>query len=257
MNRDTVLALNAINRAFYSSQAERFSATRRSVWRGFERAVPRIEAALPRGGSLLDLGCGNGRFADALLSALERPFAYLGVDASEALLAEARLRHASRAGLRFLLHDFVVDPLEPALGRERFHAILLLGLLHHVPGAATRQRLLAECARRLEPGGLLLLTLWRFERLARLRRRIVPWQELAARGGPALAPGELEPGDHLLAFGPGRDALRYCHAFGEDERRSLLACLPLERVDTWLADGETGDLNRWVALRAERASASG
>lgn len=256
MNRDTLLALNAINRAFYSTAWARFSATRRSAWRGFERAGRRIESALPSNADprLLDVGCGNGRFATALVEQLERPFAYLGIDASEPLLVEARARHAGH-GFRFVAHDFVLDPLGPVLGGARFHAILLLGVLHHVPGRATRQRLLTECAGHLDPGGLLVLTLWRFERLARLRWRRVAWRELAAHGGPTPDPSELEPGDQLLRFGPGEGALRYCHAFGDDEAAALLDPLPVERVDTWLADGETGDLNRWLVARRTEAQA--
>lgn len=250
MDRDTLLALNALNRAFYSSTAAGFSATRRRAWRGFERAAGRIAAALPSDAlpQLLDVGCGNGRFAEALLDRLERPFAYLGIDASEALLAEARARHVGRSGFRFGVHDFVVDPLAQVIGSQRFHTILLLGVLHHVPGSATRERLLAECAQHLAPGGVMVLTLWRFERLERLRRRSVPWAE-----AHLPQPLELEPGDHLLAFGPGAEALRYCHAFGDDESAALLEPLRLEgleRIDTWLADGETDDLNRWLVLRA-------
>lgn len=252
MNRDTVLALNEINRAFYSSHAAAFSATRQSAWQGFERALPWIRDARPAHTvqRILDVGCGNGRFAEALLGALDARFAYLGIDASEELLAEPRARLADRPGLHFAAHDFVADTLEPALGTGCFHTILLLGVLHHVPGRATRQRLLAECAQRLEPGGVLVLTLWRFEQLERLRKRLVPWEELPARGGPALDLAELEPGDHLLPFGPGAGALRYCHALSDDESRDLLASVPLERMDTWLADGETEDLNAWCVLRA-------
>ncbi|MEN8185050.1 MAG: class I SAM-dependent methyltransferase [Myxococcota bacterium] len=252
MNRPTLLALNQINRAFYRTVAADFSATRRSAWPGFARAARHIEEALPgdTAPQVLDVGCGNGRFADALLGALDEPFAYLGVDASEALLAEPRARHAGRPGFRFVTHDFVLRGLGEVLDRERFRVVLLLGMLHHVPGAATRARLLGECVAHLAPGGLLVLTLWRFERLERLRRRIVPWEEIVRRGGPTLDPAQLEPGDHLLRFGPKEGPLRYCHAFAEEESRELLSGLPLEGVDDWLADGETGDLNRWVLLRA-------
>jgi SAM-dependent methyltransferase len=252
MNRDTVLALNAINRAFYSSHAASFSATRQSAWRGFERAVAWIAGARPAGGvpRILDVGCGNARFAEALLAVLDPPFAYVGIDASNALLAEPRARHADHREFRFTTHDFVTDRLESALGPEHFHTILLLGVLHHVPGRATRQSLLAECAQRLAPGGVLVLTLWRFEHLERLRKRLVPWPDLPDRGGPVLDLAELEPGDHLLPFGPSDDALRYCHALSDDESSELLASVPLERADTWLADGETEDLNEWCVLRA-------
>jgi hypothetical protein len=171
------------------------------------------------------------------------------VEASPVLLEEARRRHGARAGFRFLASDFVVGSLSAVLGGARFTGVALLGVLHHVPGAQTRRRLLAELAQHVEPEGVLAFSIWRFAHFERFRRRVVPWEAWLARGGARLDPARLEPGDVLLPFGAGQQQLRYCHALDEDEARALLASLPLRPLDSFEADGETGDLNRYVLLQ--------
>ena len=66
MNPRTRLALNAINRGFYSAEASSasFSKTRDHPWPGWERAWSATQDAARR--SVLDAGCGNGRFAEFL-----------------------------------------------------------------------------------------------------------------------------------------------------------------------------------------------
>ncbi len=255
MDRETVLELNAINRAFYRSAASEFSASRSAAWPGFERAARRFAAHADAGGPtprFLDVGCGNGRFADALLDQLEVPFLYTGVDASPLLVEEAIRRHRGRTGFRLLVHDFVASSLAGVLGSARFTGIALLGVLHHVPGAATRRRLLGELARHLEPEGVLALSIWRFAHFERFRRRAIPWETWLARSDAKLDLAQLEPGDVLLPFGAGDRQVRYCHALDEAEARELMAKLPLTLVDSFESDGETGSLNRYVLLQRPR-----
>ena len=254
MDRETVLQLNAINRAFYRSAATGFSASRSRPWPGFERVARRMAAQADAGATprFLDVGCGNGRFADALQDELDVPFLYTGVEASPFLVEEAKRRQGGRAGFRFLAHDFVVGSLSAVLGAARFTGIALLGVLHHVPGAATRRRLLGELAQYLEPEGVLAFSIWRFAHFERFRRRVVPWQAWLTQGGAQLDLARLEPGDVLLPFGAGQTHLRYCHALDEDEARALLASLPLELLDSFESDGESGDLNRYLLLRRPR-----
>src|SRR5687767_5809882 len=57
---------------------------------------------LAPGSRVLDAPCGYGRIARALA---ERGAEVLGVDRSEALLAEAERRRGARAGLRYRRHD--------------------------------------------------------------------------------------------------------------------------------------------------------
>lgn len=58
VNTITIQRLNAINREFYRVTAREFDQTRGAAWPGWERLLPYLHPPL----SVLDVGCGNGRF---------------------------------------------------------------------------------------------------------------------------------------------------------------------------------------------------
>jgi SAM-dependent methyltransferase len=127
--------------------------------------------------------------------------------------------------------------------------VALLGVLHHLPGAHVRLRVLQEAAARLAPGGVLAFTVWRFATEPRFAGKVVPWAELNRRLRRPLDLAQLEEGDVLLPFGHDPTALRYCHGVGEGELAGWLAALP-PVVDDYLADGAGGQLNRYLIFRA-------
>jgi SAM-dependent methyltransferase len=252
MRDATALALNALNQALYADRADEWDAVRERPWRGFLRVAERLLALARDPLRLLDVGCGNGRFAQALAApcasagvALE----YVGVDASEPLLLRARARLPARAQL--VRADFVASAPDAVLPAGPFDAVVLFGVLHAVPGFARRRALLEAACARLAPGGLLALTRWRFAECPERRRRIAPWPvpEPGARAADLeIDPADLEPGDHLLAFG-NRGALRYAHATSEAELEALFAGLPLERVEDWTDDGAERRENHYALRR--------
>jgi len=250
VNDATAEALAAINRDFYAAHAASFSATRQSPWAGWERLLEplRRRAAGDAALRVLDVGCGNGRFARFLAERLaDRPHCVHGVDASEPLLREARRKAPPGAG--FLCADAVECP--EALPPGPFEAVVLFGVLHGVPGRAQRTALLRACAARLAPGGLLALSLWRLERDARLLGRVVDWNVYSSRAPMPIDCSQLESGDLLLPWGAGDEVLRYCHAFDESEIAQLQSALePLElRPEArFRADGRSGEQNDYVLL---------
>ena len=254
LNARTVDRLVALNRDFYRDHAASFSDARQVPWPGWERLWSLVRPGIPPGAlSVLDVGCGHGRFAtflDTRLGAEGERFTYLGIDTSEPLLERARA-HPYRACRPELL---VCDPLasepETALPSGPFALVVLFGFLHHVPSAALRHRLLEALAERVAPGGHLALTSWDFENFERFRRRMRTWEDWNRAAAEPIDLADLEPGDHLLPWGSQRDAVRYCHFCGEAELEDLLASLPLERTESWLADGREGRLNRYFLLRA-------
>lgn len=116
------------------------------------RAWEREKLSLRSGQRLLDVGCGLGDAALALSVDLGDQGEVVGIDGSEVMLAEARVRAAdATCRVRFTVGD------AGALGEPdaSFDAVRSERMLQWVPDPA---RAVAEMARVLRPGGLVCLT---------------------------------------------------------------------------------------------------
>jgi tRNA (uracil-5-)-methyltransferase TRM9 len=222
MKPETVQKLLALNAAFYERAALAFSRSRRAPWPGWERL---LDGRTPR--SVLDLGCGNGRF----FAELERRGVdcdYVGVDTSGPLLGLARTLHPKA---RFIEADATM------LGsQERFELAVAFGLLHHLPSFALREKFVASLRGHLLDRGHACITFWRFADRDRFRERMVSFPDDL----------DVEPGDYMIDFAD--EGPRYCHHSSEDEIERLLACTGMKEIDRYSADGETGDLNLYSVL---------
>jgi SAM-dependent methyltransferase len=256
LNDETRAALNAINKTFYRERASEFSASRERGWRGWGQLFDELHGLLVRSPAVLDLGCGNGRFARFLdgRPELEGTFTYWGVDASPLALEEARKRLGRRETVRFLEHDFVTEDsaLPEALSALSFDLIVLFGVLHHVPGRKTRSELLAQLSQALAPRGFLAYTLWQFENHERFRKKLVSWKEFLTRTGAEIDLADLEAGDHVMTWGSGKTAFRYCHAMSDEEENSLAASLSDRTLRVVARFDARGEPNRyWLFSRSE------
>ncbi|MCH2173140.1 class I SAM-dependent methyltransferase [Myxococcota bacterium] len=254
MNDDTVQALNSINRSFYADFSDEFGASRQSPWPGWIRLLSAIDRSWDSSPNwkILDVGCGNGRFARFLAENLPdrcRAIRYVGVDASSHLLTEARASDLPLESLNYHVLDFVEARLSKRLRECDFDLAVLFGVIHHVPGHQHRHQLLTDITSRLRPGGLLALTAWQFQDFQRFRDKIVPWKAYNQQAHRPIALRELEPGDHLLPWGDQTGAVRYCHFANDEELNQIFDDLDCELVETFLADGREGDLNRYYVLR--------
>lgn len=242
--------LHAISLAFYEAQAEAFDASRVDLpWPGWERVLAEASRS-PL--SVLDIGCGNGRFA-AFLHGRGRRFEYIGTDSNAALLdaAKERLTESLGPGVEFRCQDFLGAP-EPGaeLPAGPFSLVVLMGVLHHVPSCESRLALLHAAAKRVAPGGLLAYTAWQFGGRPRFKARQVEWGRVGRVLDEAIDTDDLEPGDLLLRFGDDPDAPpRYCHQVSDAEFEGWPGKLRLDPVDDFRADGAEGDLNRYQLLR--------
>jgi tRNA (cmo5U34)-methyltransferase len=141
---------------YFSGEAtRRFDANVRARIPGYEPAL-RLAAAVIAGhvppGDVLSVGCGTG--ADLLELARRPGWRLTGIDPAPDMLAlaEERFRAEGLSGID-LRHGTVDDlPDAPA-----FDAALLCFVLHFVPDDGAKERLLAGIARRLRPGGRLVL----------------------------------------------------------------------------------------------------
>ena len=249
MDAATVDLLNAYNRRFYERHAASFDDKRRSPWPGWERVTALL--ARTRRPSILDAGCGNARFG---LYADERrggPIDYVGVDVSTDLLRFAAARCPPH--WRFVAADLVAGGLPIAAGKS-FDLVSCFGVLHHVPGEATRRVLLESLAGRVGKGGHLAVSFWRFGTRERFRRRALERHEARAWGVESLEPTDLEENDFLLPWGNAADGdrpARYCHFVDRPEAERLVSGLGLIQIDEFAADGHEGDLNHYCFLRRD------
>ncbi len=108
------------------------------------RDIPHLLARHVRGGFALDFGCGAGR-STRFLKALG--FDAVGVDISEAMLREARLRDPE--GTYHLISDGDLD----VLGERTCDLVLCAFSFDNIPGGEVRVELFRKMRDRLSPGG--------------------------------------------------------------------------------------------------------
>ena len=255
MNDTTANRLIELNRNFYDRFGAEFSATRRSIPKGIERAV----ASLGGAKTWLDVGCGDGRVGRYLqhgtleepsISAFER---YVGIDASPRLLGIAQsyeprgpaspFRKAE--ALRFVHADLTTTDwpeLSEVTAASPFTAITCFAVLFHLPGVTLRTQLLLQLRRLVAPNGRLALSVWQILHHEALSRKVVPWSEAG------LAEDDVDAGDLLVTWNQGGRGLRYVHHFHPDELDALCRRTGWEIQDGYAADGRTGDLSLFRIL---------
>lgn len=230
MDPATAARLQELDRRFYEQVGPAFSRSRARLNPGIVRGLRGLGSC----GTLLDVGCGDGRVGLAWRAG-ELPIAwaegsrYVGVDRSAALLGA---RAPWPEGLVAVRADLGVDPWPEG----PFDVVCCLAVLHHVPGRAARRALLERIAGSLGPGGSWLISVWQVLHQDRFRRRLVPWSEVG------IDPGTVDPGDVLLDWRLGRRAIRYVHHYDAAELAADCAAAGLGEGDAFRSDGRTGDL---------------
>ncbi len=255
MDAKTRTALLDLNRRFYDRNARHFSDTRQRAWLGWERVVEHLGGPWDESFRVLDIGCGNGRFG-AYLAAIRVPsFRYLGCDTCAELLriaAEQLQDLRPPPDLREL--DILADSQTALAPAKSFDLIVSFGVMHHVPDPTARQDHLDHLASLLAPGGLLAVSVWRFDRNPRFASRLIPWSTYlpirASQGLPPIDTQQLEPNDLLLGWSGDLEHPRYCHFPDDREIESWISGLGLPLADRFEADGSTGKDNTYLLFRA-------
>ncbi len=224
--------LLSLNRQFYQTFGPAFAEKRGRLQPGVARLLPTI----PDTARVLDLGCGHGMVLRAL-AAQGFTGLYRGVDFSPTLLDIARRHTPSGLDVRFVQADLTTPEWVNAVAEAApYDVVLAFAVLHHLPGADLRQRLVRQIAALLRPGGRFLHAHWQFLNSPRLRKRIQPWQRLG------LHPEQVDPGDYLLDWRHGGTGLRYVHHFSPEELHALAQHAGFQVMAQFLSDGEGGRL---------------
>jgi SAM-dependent methyltransferase len=237
MRPDVIQTLLDLNQEFYQTFAIHFSETRERVQPGVLRAI----SGIPDDSSVLDLGCGNGRLS-GVLSDQGHHGQYLGLDSSQELLAlaEAESNHGSAK----FIHADIARELYREVAPGKFDYIFAFAVLHHIPGYESRKKLLNEIHESIKPSGSFTFSVWNFLDSPKLRKRIVPWEEVE------LSEDQLEEGDYLLDWKRGGYGLRYVHAFQNEELVRLIRESGFEVAEMYESDGDGGKLGFYMTCKS-------
>lgn len=244
MDLYTASKLIELNQLFYQTFALQFSQTRQR----FQPGVRRILESLPNAANILDLGCGNGELARYLFQKSQLG-AYVGLDFSPGLLAEAREKVSHEGQAIFLQADLSQPGWAENLPHTPFDFILAFAVFHHLPGDELRRRVLRTAHSLLAAQGRLIHSEWQFLNSPRLAARIQPWEPVG------LSPAQVDPGDYLLDWRQGGSGRRYVHLFTLEELSALAAGSGFNIVDTFSSDGEAHNLSLYQTW--ERQSTEG
>lgn len=149
-----------LSRQNYDDIAQSFSLSRRKhLWPEMEKAATLVSD----GDSVLDLGCGDGRFLRALYG---KRITYLGADNSSQMIAQAKASYPAADFLEAEATDL------SDIADDSFDIVASFAMWHHLPGREKQEKCLREIARVLKPGGRLLMTVWRLGSYRKLRKGI-------------------------------------------------------------------------------------
>jgi SAM-dependent methyltransferase len=239
MQEVTIQKLLELNREFYQTFAVHFSTTRMRIQPGVAAILDKINPQA----NILDLGCGNGVLAKRL-SQIDHKGQYVGLDSCPELLEIARMKLKPLTNFTFLQGDLATGDwdiqvrrfAETVLEAGKFDLVTSFATIHHLPGSALRKNLLKKIYTLLTESGRLIHSNWQFLNSERLRKRVQPWDLTD------ISPEEVDSGDYLLDWRQGGKGLRYVHHFSEDELASLAEETGFRVLESYLSDGEGGNL---------------
>jgi ubiquinone/menaquinone biosynthesis C-methylase UbiE len=133
----------------YNLISSDFSRTREYLW---EESRFLFDDYIRGGDHVLDLGCGNGRYYQALK---DKDINYTGIDNSLNLINIAKKKYPD-------INFEVADALNLSFESNSFDKIYSIAVLHHIPSRELRVEFLKEAKRVLKDNGLFILTSWKF-----------------------------------------------------------------------------------------------
>ncbi|MFA6422514.1 MAG: class I SAM-dependent methyltransferase [Candidatus Buchananbacteria bacterium] len=192
----------------YDKIAPSFAITRDKWWQAFGNFQKYVKDR----GSVLDLGCGNGRMAKLFENT---GISYLGIDNSQELIKIGKERFKDHKNISFEVGDVV----DLHLADNSCDLILMIAALHHIPTKELRLKILADIYKAMKNDSVLVLynwNLWQWGYRKKYWPRLLDYKFKIKNGVWSLKD----------AFIPwkliGNTNQRYVHSFALGELKKLL-----------------------------------
>ncbi len=257
MNHETAQILNSVNRRFYAEVSESFSKTRQSSWAGWNLCLHVADLASMKNLKVLDVACGNQRFADYISRVLpQAEIEYVGVDAEQSLAEEYCVKHECATRIKALdvveatLAGTIEAQLKEASGLPLANVVSCFGFMHHVPTFEARKALLRALIEACDPQGYCFVSFWRFVEEPRLAKKALA-QTTEGLQALGLDAGALDENDYLLGWQDREGVYRYCHYFDDKEISALSESVDdiAAQVACFKADGRTSVMNSYLVFQ--------
>lgn len=253
MDKATIQKLDALNARFYKKVAGDFNETRSFYWHGWREFLPYLQLLIAEKESLsvVDIGCGNGRFGKFLYDYMPAvPIFYHGIDNNKELL-DIAAKKLAQTHLDVQLEQanivkLLLDNSFTSSVTQQYDVVTLFGVMHHVPSLKLRKKLMAQLDKILNPRGIVIITLWRFLDSKKLKQKIEPFDRLS------LDQKQMQKHDYLLSWQRGSTAYRYCHYTDFAEEKELIKASNLFLIDSFESDGKEGRGNKYIILSNEK-----
>merc|ERR1712071_375409 len=139
-------------RKVYDEIAQDFSRTRYNLWPKVKEFID----TLPANTLVVDVGCGNGKYLNALTDSGNR--VTVASDFSNGLINVCKdMNREAHGGM--LVSDCLKSPLRDNIA----DAAISIAVVHHMTSESRRIQAFTEILRILKPGGRALVTAWAFE----------------------------------------------------------------------------------------------
>ena len=248
MDNEIIKRLAHLTTSFYQKTARDFSQSRSAPWAGWNNLLPSIGKITTKPIRVLDIACGNGRFAHFLAQKCpDQKFVYVGIDNNQQLLHDATKKsRATNIVPQLLTVDITQCLLEnkPLVENQPgFDLVVAFGILHHIPSNDLRERFFCTLAQHCSEGGYCVVTFWDFIQAKRLEKKRVEPNLLG------FEEKELESGDYILDWQRGTAALRYVNHLSLKDRYRLVKISGLKLVEEFRSDGKEHNLNHYLVLQ--------